>query len=113
AEVAPEFQPFRRLRQGCVDIGGSFQDILFHAYSLPILCFFRLVTQDMWVLGQNWSTRRGQRNDKIGAFSDSVALGDNGAAVHRNEVPDNAQAEAKSFMRLEFCRMALSEPLEN
>src|SRR5262249_9207930 len=113
AEEAPEFQPFLGLRQDSVGIRGSFQDILFHAYSLPILCFFGLVTQDMWVLGQNRSTRRGQKNDKSGAFSGTVALGRNGAAVYGNEVPDDAQTEPKSFMRLEFCRLTLSEALEN
>src|SRR5262249_22558095 len=55
----------------------------------------------------------GQRNDKIGAFSEAVALGRNGAAMQYDEILHNTQAQPKAVMRPEFGSLSLSKPLKN
>src|SRR5215471_10933181 len=55
----------------------------------------------------------GQRNDKIGAFSEAVTLGPNGAAMQYYEVLDDTEAESQAIVPTEFCSVSLSKTLKN
>ena len=55
----------------------------------------------------------GKKNDKIGAFSDAIALGPDRTAVHRHQVLYDAETQAKPVMPLRFFRRRLPEALED